>query len=174
MFASLVPALHVMRIALTCWGIDTEMLVANLSVGCLVGPPWIGPIVVPMDDQSDWDLEILQVNLLGSLLGSSNCSWAVFAAWQNTMSCSRGPLELGYVLGFYSNIEVGHSCQRNIHMNGRTQNFPAKHSIVTRWSMLFTSPVFLCCGQRVYIQERKTFVHQYYTSSGSIRHICTS
>ena len=39
----------------------------------------------------------------------------------------------------FSNVWVGGTCQSNICINARTQSFPAKHCIVTRWSLLFTS-----------------------------------
>lgn len=33
----------------------------------------------------------------------------------------------------------------SIHVNSRTQGLPADHCILTRWSMIFTSPVQCCC-----------------------------
>lgn len=113
--------------------------------------------------QSSWYQENLevQVNDLGSFPCSPGHSWVVFAVVQGTLSfcgvyCSwEVVLTWGSVLGLQWSLD-GWCMSSGINMTARSQGFPEERCIVTRWWMLFSSPVSLVmsCLISVYL---KTF-----------------
>lgn len=120
------------------WGMDTRPLKvccgichqdATDPVKCKVGPPWIGLVFSdPKDAWLDWDVRNLNAKSTSQdlLLCFSNHSWTIFALWQGTSSCWKRPEASGNTISM-KGYKVAGTCQSNIHMNSRTQGFPAAH-----------------------------------------------
>ena len=108
-----------------------------------IGPPWISTshrCLIGLGSGKFGG----QVITLHSVFCSSSCSWAVFECIR-----SHGPARWATAIREccgHEGVHLVHNCvwigrSSGIYMNAKTHGCSAEHCIVTRWSMLFTSPV---------------------------------